>query len=274
MGKLIGGVFGLALGNPLFALIGIYIGHQFDKALSSSGNHQDHVWPWDINRIQRAFFTATFSVMGYIAKVDGRVSENEIEYARQIMFRLGLNEKMRLMAINLFTQGKQKDFDIYSAIEDFRKACGRRRSLLQMFIEIQMDAAYADGPLSKVEREALLKICSLLGFSAAEYARFEQVYQARQRFHYRAEGQYQGREKARAEAPSRTRLEDAYSILDIKSSASDAEVKKAYRKLMSKNHPDKLVSKGLPEEMIKIANQKTQEIKEAYDQIRLARGIK
>jgi len=54
--------------------------------------------------------------------------------------------------------------------------------------------------------------------------------------------------------------------------ASDAEVKKAYRRLMSQNHPDKLVARGLPEEMMKVATEKTQEIKAAYEQVKAARG--
>ena len=53
--------------------------------------------------------------------------------------------------------------------------------------------------------------------------------------------------------------------------ASDADVKKAYRRLMNQHHPDKLVSKGLPEEMMKLANEKTQQIKEAYERIKKSR---
>ena len=60
-------------------------------------------------------------------------------------------------------------------------------------------------------------------------------------------------------------LKDAYAILNISPSANDSEVKRAYRKLISQHHPDKLISKGLPEEMMKIATQKTQEIRAAYE---------
>jgi len=61
-------------------------------------------------------------------------------------------------------------------------------------------------------------------------------------------------------------------VLGVTAQADDDEIKKAYRRLMNQHHPDKLVSKGLPEEMIRLATQKTQEIKAAYERIRQARG--
>ena len=70
----------------------------------------------------------------------------------------------------------------------------------------------------------------------------------------------------------RMTLEDAYAILEVSPQASDREVKKAYRLLMSRHHPDKLVAKGLPEEMMKIATEKTQEIRAAYEIVKNSRG--
>jgi DnaJ like chaperone protein len=68
-------------------------------------------------------------------------------------------------------------------------------------------------------------------------------------------------------------MNDAYAILGVNKSASEAEIKTAYRRLMSQHHPDKLVSKGLPDEMIKIATEKTQEIRKAYDLIKSKKAI-
>ena len=70
------------------------------------------------------------------------------------------------------------------------------------------------------------------------------------------------------------RLADAYEVLGVASSAADAEVTKAFRKLMSKNHPDKLVAQGLPESMIAAAHERTQRILEAYELVKTHRGIK
>jgi len=79
---------------------------------------------------------------------------------------------------------------------------------------------------------------------------------------------------AGGQQPAYKNIEDAYSMLGVKSDATDGEVKKSYRKLMSQHHPDKLVSRGLPEEMIKLATEKTVEIKAAYEQIKKERNIK
>ncbi len=73
---------------------------------------------------------------------------------------------------------------------------------------------------------------------------------------------------------SEININEAYDLLGVKASDSDTEIKKAYRRLMSQHHPDKLVSKGLPEEMIKLATEKTQQIKKAYEQIKRERANK
>jgi DnaJ like chaperone protein len=127
---------------------------------------------------------------------------------------------------------------------------------MQMFIEIQLATAMADGVLHKAERQLIEQIGELLGFSRQEIAHLVGL----------ATGaQHQQR-------PRGMSLKDAYRMLDIDESASDAEVKKAYRRLMSQHHPDKLVSKGLPEEMIRLATEKTQQIRKAYDMIQQQRG--
>ena len=67
-------------------------------------------------------------------------------------------------------------------------------------------------------------------------------------------------------------LSEAYQLLGIDKNADKNATKRAYRKLMSQHHPDKLVAKGLPPEMIKIATEKTQSIKAAYELVKDRRG--
>ena len=74
-------------------------------------------------------------------------------------------------------------------------------------------------------------------------------------------------------APSRDQVADAYRVLGVAADASDAELKKAYRRLMSQNHPDKLAAKGLPESMREMAEQKTREITAAYELIERTRRL-
>lgn len=263
-GKLLGGSFGYLLGGPLGALIGIALGHNFDTGLVRSLRAQ--LEPGDQERVQTAFFTAVFSVMGHLAKADGRVTESEIELARNIMQRMNLNDGMRQAAIRLFNQGKQPDFILTDVLRQFRRECHGRRNLMRMFAEILVHAAYADGGLDVAERNVLEQVRIELGFSAREFRHIEAVvYNARY---------FGGNGSAGQASPAagRNALREAYAVLGVEETASDVKIKMAYRRMMNQHHPDKLVAKGLPEEMIKLATEKTQEIKLAYEFIKKARG--
>ena len=252
-GKALGGAFGFLIGGPLGALMGIAFGHSFDRGL---GKLDSAEFGADQERIQAAFFTATFSVMGYIAKADGRVTRDEIQLAEAVMSRLGLGADMRESAKKLFSEGKSADFPIDEVMSQFRRETHRRTTLIQMFLEIQLQAAYADGVMHPAEKEALIGICGHLGIPVAQLDRLEEMLRA-------------GFGRAGYDTAAReTSLEDAYHILGVDESVSDAELKKTYRRLMSQHHPDKLVAKGLPEEMIEDATEKTQQIKAAYELIR------
>jgi DnaJ like chaperone protein len=264
-GKVLGGTFGFVLGGPLGALLGGVVGHQFDKGLQ--GLREEAEAAADIGtqaRTQTAFFTATFSVMGHVAKADGRVSEEEIEMARAVMAQMDLPTQMRQAAIKLFTEGKQPGFPLDDVLDQLRRECHRRYTLLQIFIEIQIHAAYADGIMDPAERDLLVRICDRLGFSRRDFERLESMIRAE-----RHGGAGPGR-RPTATGPS---LVDAYAILNVPEKATEGEVKKAYRRLMNQHHPDKLVAKGLPEEMMRLATEKTREIKAAYERIRKDRGF-
>ena len=250
-GKVVGGTFGFLLGGPLGALLGVSFGHQFDTGLrSSSGGSGDQ------ERVQAAFFTATFAVMGHVAKADGRVSRDEIAVARQLMGHLGLNAEQKQLAESLFKQGKQPGFELAAVLAQFRRECHRRSNLIRMFMEIQIQVALADGRIAPEESAILKQVAQLLGIARAD---LEQLINL-----IRGAHSSQGAEQSIS-------LSDAYRILGVKANAPLPEIRKAYRRLLSRHHPDKLVSKGLPEEMIKLANQKTHEIRTAWEQIKHAR---
>lgn len=266
-GKVVGGAFGFMLGGPLGALLGAVLGHQFDKGLRLQDQLGGPFHPGDQERVQMAFFTALFSTMGHVAKADGRVSEDEIEMARSVMQQMRLDEQQKRAAIELFNQGKQPDFDLDAVLEQFRQEARRRRTLLQMFLEILSHGALADGVMHPKEQNVLRHIAQRLGFSPAEFEQLLSMVAAQRQFHQ----QYAGAGGQAAGRPSADQLQQAYDLLGVSKDASDAEIKKAYRRQMNQHHPDKLVARGLPEEMIKIANEKTQEIKEAYELIKKSR---
>jgi DnaJ like chaperone protein len=263
-GKVIGGAFGFMLGGPLGALFGAALGHNFDVGLRRRTAEQIGADFDERERTQTAFFAATFAVMGHVAKADGRVTRDEIQAATMVMNQMGLSPELRRVAQSLFNQGKQSHFDLDEALDQFRRECHRRRNLLRVFIEIQLQAAYADGVLHPEERHLLLNVCERLGFPRFEFNALEAM--------IRAERHFRTGRRATTERPGLT-VKAAYALLNVQPDAGEAEVKRAYRRLMSQHHPDKLVSKGLPEEMVKVATQKTQEIKAAYEKIREARGL-
>ncbi len=258
-GKLIGGGLGFLLGGPLGAMLGASFGHNWDQARSSMGGAGYGGEDVNVERIQMAFFTATFSMMGYLAKADGQVTRDEIALAESVMRQMNLDAQQKKLAVRLFDKGKQPGFPFEEVLDQFRTECHRRRNLLQMFLEILAATALADGSIVPVERKILQASASRLGFSAAEFNLILQRLQAGHHMHRQPEN-------------SASAIADAYKLLGVDRQSSDEEVKKAYRRLMNQHHPDKLVAKGLPQEMMDMANRKTMEIKSAYELIKKSRS--
>jgi DnaJ like chaperone protein len=204
------------------------------------------------------FFRTTFEIMGYVAKSDGRVSEAEIDAARRLMRELNLNSADVSAAISCFRTGKAAGYDAELSIERLREACGQRYDLLRAFVDLQLRAALAGNGISPPVRKILLGIAERLGLGALEFANMEASLRARQR-------SPQGKS---------SNLAECYAELEVEANISDQELVKAYRRQMSRHHPDKLVANGLPESMAQMAKEKTQRIQEAYEGIRAARGMR
>ena len=259
IGKILGAFFGFLFLGPLGLFLGLIIGHFFDKALAKN---------WSSfgtgHGVQQAFFDATFTVMGYVAKADGHVSEREIQIARLMMKRLGLQDERKHAAMRQFNKGKQSDFQLDPALDQLRQHC-RHQHLLRLFIELQVQIAYADGTPSADVKQILQHINQRLGLGAIDFSHVESMLYGQwrqQQSHQHQQSYYQ---------QPRASINEAYTILGITEDASAPEIKKAYRRKMNENHPDKLIAKGLPKEMIELATEKTQQIKAAYEQIKKAR---
>jgi DnaJ like chaperone protein len=260
-GKALGALIGVLAAGPVGALFGTFIGHLFDvQAEGLEGGAGEGLR--GAADVQEAFFRATFLCMGHLAKADGRVSEDEIRAARAMMSEFRLGEREVQLAIELFTQGKRHDFPLESLLRELRRLCRQRPDLCRMFVQIQLQTALWGGSLNPSGREVLARICAALGVSAYEVVQMEALLRMQQAAR---------RPEAR---PAVDRVAEACEVLGVSRNASDAEVTKAYRRLMNQNHPDKLVAKGLPESMMKVAEEKTRQIRAAYELLREARGMK
>ncbi len=289
-GKLVGAFFGFLLGGgSIFGVVlGAAIGHLFDKSIKANANQQSlfgFVFPKssNIQAIQTAFFQNTFLVMGYIAKSDGRVSQAEIRYARAIMDQLGLTPDQIQQAIQLFNEGKSGQFPMKKNLELLHHLCQGNTMLLQLFIELQIKAALADGVINPQSLSALKNVakCLLIPVHIIDVL-VRQVYATNQhqtqnqyqyQYQYERQQQHQSQHQHYARPNPKTELKDAYAMLGLDDKANTDQIKKAYRKLISQHHPDKLIAKGLPENMIKLATEKTQKIQKAYEHICAVKGI-
>ena len=267
-GKVIGAVLGAIVGKGMLgAIVGMLIGHQFDrrsgeipagrKPQGASGSAAD---------LRLAFFQATFQVMGRVAKADGRVSEREIDAAREAMRRFSLSESDRRRAMDLFTDGKRADFPLEGALRRLHALAGGQADLCRMLVQIQLEAALRGNDLNPAARSVLVRISTALGVSALEFASLEAM--------LRMHGGAQSPGAGGAARNASSRLADAYEVLGVQAQANDADVTLSYRRLMSQNHPDKLVAQGLPESMVAAAHERTQRILEAYETVKNHRGMK
>ena len=264
-GKVVGLILGIFSGIGFWGILaGLVIGHVIDSNLSDKRNYQ---------ALQVLFFHTTFQIMGHLTKSKGQVTSADIQMASALMDRMQLHGTARTAAQQAFREGKQENYPLREKLREFRSACFGRFDLIRMFLEIQIQAAFADGSLHPNERKVLYVIAEELGISRVQFDKFLQMMMSGQQFG----GGYQGQSSTHnnqytgRQGPT---IEDACSVLGVSSSDDSLTIKRAYRKLMSEHHPDKLVAKGLPPEMMELAKQKAQAIQAAYDLLKQAKGFK
>ncbi len=250
IGALLGALFGGLKGAVLGGIIGYIAGMVMQRSVIGS-----------LNVAQTVLIDSTFSVMGALCKVDNVVTRDEIKVVEQIFQMLRLNEEQRAQARAAFNQGKQTDFDLDAAVDQFGKLSRGRAPLLQLFLQLQVMAVAADGHIDPAEHTMLVHIARRLGLREADVSQLEALLRAATA----------GPSGSHA-APTAGRLADAYTALGITKEATGAEVKRAYRKLISQNHPDKLASRGLPDSMRPVAEERSREINSAYDLIKESRS--
>jgi DnaJ like chaperone protein len=276
-GKIIGALLGLAFARLPGLFIGLAVGHMFDigyaKEFSNKGGFARYFSSKNGIQRQAIFFHALFSTLGHISKADGKVTPEEIAVASQLMNNMSLRGNIRKEAQQAFRDGKAKDFPLEHMLGEFKKYSHGRRDVLQVFLEILIGAACADGRITPAELTVLEKVARALNFSAKDLHFFITTYEASQRFRSQGFGKGEHRRGHSQNQFQGHSLQDAYSILGVNQKDDDKTLKRAYKKQMSLHHPDKLSAKGLPEQALEIAKKKTQDIQAAYELVKQSRGI-
>ena len=215
---------------------------------------------------QAVFLKTLFMLMGRLAKADAHVSQSEIDHVERFMSQAGMSGEHRKQGIAYFQEGVSADFNVDSAMAEFIRVCGRSMQTRHLLLVYLAGIALADGRMDTAEYEFLADIATRLGYSRQAFDQLMAMVQGQNRFSGGAG--YQGYQQS-AQGPRgvTNTLQEAYQALGVSAEDSDRDIKRAYRKLISQYHPDKLIGQGVPEDMIKKATEKSQEIQSAYDMI-------
>lgn len=254
--KWIGGIIGFMTMGPLGALAGYALGSMLDRATDTqTDDNTTDYQPGNPYGQRNSFLFSLLVMASYIIRADGRIMHSEMEFVRQFLRRnfgepaVGQGEQILL---NLFEQRKQMDRNNPYAFRNTIHECGAQiaanlsyEERLQM-LEFLAMIAKSDGNVCTEEINALKEVATSMGLSEKEVESMLNL--------------------------GGNSLEQAYKVLEIDPSATNEEVRAAYRKLALKHHPDKVATLG--EDIRKAAEEKFQEINNAKELVFKARGMK
>ena len=211
-------------------------------------------------RAEQLLSRAMFIVLGRLAKMDGRVTQEEIDYASQIMQRMALLGERRSQAIEAYDQGKHPDVDISAAVALAAKVVGRRSALAKLFLQIQCEAAHLKGSLRLKDKMLLRDVAEQMGYSKSEFLAIASATQFRhdQRCDANPRSEF-------LKPPGRSFLQNAYRVLQLEPGVEDGEIRRAYLRMMSRYHPDKLASSNASEDALRQAQENAMAIRGAYE---------
>ena len=236
-GKVIGGMAGFALGGPLGAMLGAAAGHAVDRMRAGgAATAEDR---------RLAFTIAVIVLSAKMAKADGHVTRDEIAAFKRV-FHIPPDEMKDVG--RLFDEARQDAGGFEPYAEQIAQLFAAEPALLEELLGGLFHIAMADGHLRPEELEYLRRVAAIFGFDARVFDRV----------------------RARL---GKSEVEDPYTVLGLARGATDAELKRIYRKLSRENHPDSLMAQGMPQEFIDLANSKMAAINAAHDRIRKERGL-
>ncbi|MCB1617038.1 MAG: co-chaperone DjlA [Pseudomonadales bacterium] len=258
MYKLIGALVGFFSFGFFGGILGWILGALVGRAVTFGPGA---INPFATLKRQAVFLETLFSLMGRLAKSDGHISRQEIDHVEAFMAKLNMSGEHRQKAIHQFKRGAEPEFDVDACLDNFLAHCGHARNLKQVMLVYLVGVALADGVIQTAEENLLHHVAGRLGFDARAFAQLLNM--------MRGQDHFSG---FSSQVETASTIDEAYAALGVTPDHSDQQIKKAYRQLMSEYHPDKLIGQGLPEDMIKGATERAQEIQNAYELIKKHRA--
>ncbi len=256
LGTIIGGGLGLLVGGPIGAIIGGALGSNIEiktgKIHPGARPHHHGSGPGGYSPLQdqQTFMLAMISLAAKVAKADGQVTNDEVRaFDNFLRDQLHMDRQERQVAARIFNEARDSNIPAEEFARQMRQVMGHRQDRLRDLISLLMMIAMADGHFHPAEEALIRSIASNMGLRDSDY------------------------EAAAAMFNPGHNLDASYAVLGVTDSASDDEVKKAYRKLAREYHPDVLASKGMGEEFQSFAEDKMKSINGAYDEVKKARGM-
>lgn len=260
IGKILGGLIGFFLGGPLGMIAGAVFGHMYDQSRSLSddsdqedyysGNRFYYFRNTGYSRSQMVFFVGAFSMLAKLASADGEISDGARQKVNEFMTGdLGLSGQSLQYARSIFDQALSQNVSFENLADQFYSNFRTSPQLLSLMLDIFYRVAMVDGRLSQNEER-------LIDYAARAFHISDSMHE-----NIRRNRNVHGAPKA-------------YAVLGLSENATEAEIKKAYRKLILEYHPDTVANKGLADEFKEYATKRFREIQEAYETICKERGIK
>ena len=232
--KWLGGILGFTFGGGIFGgIIGYAIGSLLEKKVKTEyrGGEQ-----------QGDFMMGLLILTAAVMKADGKVMKSELNFVKEYFTKNFGNDNLQ-NRLDILRQLLDKNIDVYQACEKIRISFPYATKL--QLLHYLFGIAVADNDCTKAEKDLIERIANLIGLSQADYKSIEAMY-------------FQV-------------TDSAYVILQVERNATDEEIKRAYKRMCIKYHPDKVAHLG--EEAQKAANEKFQEINNAYEQIKKERNL-
>ncbi len=266
IGTFLGALLGVLLVSPVLKILsvaaGYFAGRQFDRGFAAQRQAFNDMGAGS-GRVADEYARALFLCMGHLAKADGRVSEEEIRAARLVMHRLNLSPAQVRKAVHWFDEGKLPGFPLVQTVRELRRVHARRADQRVLFVRLLLEVVLAGSRLRTRERTLIWTVCTELDIGRVELAQLEAMILAQKGFR-----------RSPAGTADTARLRRAYTTLGVDESSTNDEIKRAYRRLMNRNHPDKIAGDNPDESTVAEAQRRTREIRGAYEMLKARRSIR